>query len=135
MILLIVSILWKIVLSFRQKLLPQIQATVETNTAATAAIPVPDVYQQANQAYQNAITFAEKKDFNTANLQAQVAISLLQTMEDTPMTREKLGNKSPAEWIQLIQNWQKTITTTTAAGGISLPSPIQSRVLSRMQRP
>jgi hypothetical protein len=132
MILLIVSILWKIVLSFRQKLLPQIQATVETNTAATATIPVPDVYQQANQAYQNAITFAEKKDFNTANLQAQVAISLLQTMEDTPMTREKLGNKSPAEWIQLIQNWQKTITTT---GGISLPSPIQSRVLSRMQRP
>jgi len=134
MILLIVSILWKIVLSFRQKLLPQIQATVETNTAATAAIPVPDVYQQANQAYQNAITFAEKKDFNTANLQAQVAISLLQTMEDTPMTREKLGNKSPAEWIQLIQNWQKTITTT-AVGVISLPSPIQSRVLSRMQRP
>lgn len=142
MILLIICILWKIVISFRQKLLPQIQATVNQQQQQIAPQPttivVADIYTQANQAYQNAISFAERKDFNSANIQAQIAISLLQTMEDNPTTREKLGNQSPLDWIRLIQNWQKKEllgNNTTTSNGVSLPLPIQSRVLSRMQRP
>lgn len=130
-----IALVWKIVTSFKKKVLPQLQKEVGQKQTEI------DLIQQANQAYQTAVMYAEKKDFANANAKAMVAVSLLQLVPDSPEARQKLGGQSPAEWILFIQSWQEKDLSAAASASASaaamnaLPLPFQQQALLKMRRP